>query len=72
MAFSQVSFANSERSKLDSHLVDASIERGHCVRGLDNLVEQAYGPNVDRPAHLHSAAEFICFRYQRATWWVRS
>jgi len=45
---------------IGSHLVDALIERGHRVRVLDSLVEQVHGPNADRPAHLHPAAEFMC------------
>jgi dTDP-L-rhamnose 4-epimerase len=41
-----------------SHLVDALLARGHKVRVLDALVEQVHG-QIDRPAHLDSAAEFI-------------
>ena len=44
---------------IGSHLVDALIERGHQVRVLDSLVEQVHGPDAERPAQLHPAAEFL-------------
>ncbi len=42
---------------IGSHLVDALVERGHRVRILDSLVEQAHGGKV--PEHLNNEAEFI-------------
>ncbi|HJQ32248.1 MAG TPA: NAD-dependent epimerase/dehydratase family protein [Pyrinomonadaceae bacterium] len=43
---------------IGSHLVDALVERGHRVRVLDALVPQVHG-EVDAPAYLNPAAEFI-------------
>lgn len=42
---------------IGSHLVDALVERGHRVRILDSIVEQAHGGKV--PNHLNPSAEFI-------------
>jgi len=42
---------------IGSHLVDALLARGHAVRVLDSLDPQVHGPQQQRPAYLHSAAE---------------
>lgn len=42
---------------IGSHLVDALVEKGHCVRILDSIVEQVHGGKV--PEHLNKEAEFI-------------
>lgn len=42
---------------IGSHIVDALIEKGHCVRILDSLVEQVHGGSM--PEHLNAEAEFI-------------
>ena len=42
---------------IGSHLVDALLTKGHCVRILDSLVPQVHPSG--RPAHLSPDAEFI-------------
>ena len=42
---------------IGSHLVDALVKRGHCVRVLDLLVSQVHGDGA--PQYLNPKAEFI-------------
>jgi dTDP-L-rhamnose 4-epimerase len=42
---------------IGSHLADALLEEGYCVRALDNLHPQVHGPGHKRPAYLHRDVE---------------
>jgi dTDP-L-rhamnose 4-epimerase len=42
---------------IGSHLADCLIERGYCVRVLDNLVEQVHGETRARPSYLSPRVE---------------
>ncbi len=44
---------------IGSHVADALLEAGYNVRCLDSLVSQVHGGEIERPAYLDSAVEFI-------------